>query len=171
MKIKFYYRMKKHETHLPTKQITSKENHWIPRSHENRRRPQGHQPQTPSRSQKTGCLDFPSENRQLGFPKENRLRSRRDFLRVGKGKKRLVGRFFCLDYRVAARARVGISVAGRYGSAPERNRFKRLIREAFRIYYGMLPPVEFNVIPRQDAKGAALKDVSGELIRLLHEAK
>ena len=154
--------MKNHETHLPTQQTPSQENNWIPRSHGDCGRPQSDQPTPQSGSQKT-C--------RLTFPKTIRLRSRWDFQRVNKVKKRLVGRFFCVDYRLASKLRLGLSVSGRYGSAPERNRFKRLVREAFRTNYTSLPPLELNIIPRQCAKGASCEDVTVELIRLLHEAK
>ncbi len=96
-----------------------------------------------------------------------RLRSRRDFQRVAKEGKRLVGRYLCIDYRPAKLLKLGISASTRYGSAPERNRFKRLIREAFRLTYAALPSYELNVIPRQCAKEAKCGEIMAELSRLL----
>lgn len=84
------------------------------------------------------------------------------------GSRRVVGKHLCFDLRPAAKgqSRLGITASGRFGSSCERNRFKRLVREAFRLH----PPVSFDihVIPRQLAKGARLSDIASEFERLLH---
>ncbi|HSX25644.1 MAG TPA: ribonuclease P protein component [Chlamydiales bacterium] len=103
----------------------------------------------------------------MKFPKRSRLLARRDFQRVAKAGDRRVGKLFCIDCRPAEKARLGISASGKYGSSPERNRFKRLIREAFRLSQNVLPKLELNVIPRQYAKKASCSDVMDELLRLL----
>lgn len=147
-----------HETHIPTQQTSPQENPRIPRSYEDSRRPKGDQPPPPPRPQKTS---------RLIFSKEVRLRTRSEFQKVAKEGKRLVGRYLCVDYRPAKTARLGISASGRYGSSPERNRFKRLVREAFRQSYAKLPSLDLNVIPRQCAKQASCSNIADELIRLL----
>lgn len=96
-----------------------------------------------------------------------RLRSRGEFQRVVREGKRLVGKFLCVDYRPAKKLKLGISASSRYGSSPERNRFKRLVREAFRLNYASLPSFELNVIPRQCAKNAKVCEIREELTRLL----
>ncbi|HSX10197.1 MAG TPA: ribonuclease P protein component [Chlamydiales bacterium] len=103
----------------------------------------------------------------MKFSKSVRLRSRGEFQRVVRDGKRQVGRFLCVDCRPAGKSKLGISASSRYGSAPERNRFKRLVREAFRKNYGSLPPFELNVVPRQCAKKAKCSEITDELIRLL----
>lgn len=77
--------------------------------------------------------------------------------------KRIVGKMLCIDYRQSNQARLGITASGRYGSSCERNRFKRLIREAFRLARPKLPPIDLHVIPRQHAKRAKLCDIAAEL--------
>lgn len=150
--------MKTHETHLPTQQTPPQKDHRVPRPHENRRWPQGHQSPPQSRSQKAG---------RLIFSKAMRLRLRGEFQRVVREGNRQVGRFLCIDCRPAGRPRLGISASSRYGSAPERNRFKRMVREAFRKSYASLPPFELNVVPRQCAKKAKGSEIAEELIRLI----
>lgn len=147
-----------HETHIPTQQTPTQEDNRLSSPHENRRRPKSDQPQTQSRPQKTG---------RLTYSKAMRLRSRGEFQRVVKAGKRLVGRYICIDCRRAESPRLGISASARFGSSPERSRFKRLVREAFRHNYASLPPFDLNIIPRQCVKTACCKDVSDELARLL----
>jgi len=158
--------MKTHETHLPTKQTPPQEDNRLSRPHENCRGPQGDQPPPPPRSQKALCLSKGSMTTG-SFPKGKRLRSRREFQRVTKQGKRLVGRFLCLDCLPSGQPRLGISASSRYGSAPERNRFKRLVREAFRTSYASLPSIDLHIVPRQDAKKATLADISDDISRLL----
>jgi ribonuclease P protein component len=150
--------MSTYETDIPTQQTTPQKNYRLSSPHENPRRPQGYQSTPQSR---------PEETSRLIFSKEMRLRSRREFQRMTREGKRLVGRFLCIDCRPAAGAKLGISASARYGSSPERNRFKRLIREAFRQSYASLPPFELHVIPRQCAKKARCSDIADELARLL----
>lgn len=148
--------MSTHETDLPTQQTPPKKNDRLPRPNENPGRTQNHQPPAKGGAQNTGRLT-----------KAMRLRSRPEFRRVVREGYRLVGRLLCIDCRPAVTPRLGISASGRFGSAVERNRFKRLVREAFRVSYRSLPAVELNVIPRQGAKRALCPEVLAELTRLL----
>lgn len=103
----------------------------------------------------------------MKFPKEARLLTRRQFQRVSKEGSRKVGSYLCVDCRPAKQAKLGISASAKYGSSPERNRFKRLIREAFRTSQDILPTFELHVIPRQRAKHASCSQVKDELVRLI----
>jgi len=80
--------------------------------------------------------------------------------------KRMVGKVLCIDYRKSSFARLGISASSHYGSSCERNRFKRLVREAFRLTRGELPPMDLHVVPRQYAKRAKLADITVEFKKL-----
>lgn len=104
----------------------------------------------------------------FNFSKEHRLLKRRDFKRVSREGKRLIGRYLCIDCRPAPLSRLGISASTHYGSSPERNRFKRLVREAFRLNKAAFSQkLELNVIPRKFAKQAMLADIQNELLKLL----
>ncbi len=153
----------KHETHLSAKQTPPQKNDRVPRPDENGRRPESDQSPTPRRTQDSLGL------KHSPFPKELRLRTRREFQRVSKEGSRRVGRYLCVDVRPGEKLRLGITASGRYGASHERNRFKRLVREAFRKNYASLPPrLELNIIPRQIAKNACVRDIAAELIRLLN---
>ena len=155
--------MKSHETHIPTQQNETKKIFRIPRADENPRGPQSDQPPPPSRPQKAS---------RLKFPKTSRLTTRREFVHLQRGGKRLVGKLICIDYRWASSGgpRLGITASTRYGDSHERNRFKRLVREAFRTSLPSLPPhIEVNVVPRQRAKGATSQLVQEELLSLIQQ--
>ncbi len=67
-------------------------------------------------------------------------------------------------------ARLGLSVSRKVGGAVVRNRWKRIIREAFRHSRELLPDdVDLVVIPRPDAE-ARLEAVTDSLVRLAKRA-
>ncbi len=145
-----------HETHLSTKQIEAQAQIRIPSPNENSRRPESHSTTTQSRT-KGSCRLRPSD----------RLKKRHEFQALKQGH-RLVGKFICIDQKQAKALRFGITASNRYGNAPERNRFKRLVREAFRTSRHLLPPhLEIHILPRQKAKEAKMIDIQGEILRLL----
>lgn len=118
---------------------------WISQENENCPRTENHQSQTQSRPQKTQRL------KNFKFPKSARILSKRHFNAVFKAGRKLICDQIVIDYRLgkAACPKLGITVSRRYGKAHSRNRFKRLVREAFREYSNSLPvDIEINVIPR-----------------------
>ncbi len=90
---------------------------------------------------------------KLQFPKSRRLRSRDEFRRIKKYGKRITGRvviFDVLSEKFSYRC-LGLTVSKRFGNAHLRNRFKRLIREAFRLQQYLLPPgLTINASPRNN---------------------
>ena len=68
-----------------------------------------------------------------GFPKTARIRSRKEFLSLGRsGEKRRMESFVLLSRPCATVPRLGITVSRKVGGAVTRNRLKRRIREIFR---------------------------------------
>ncbi|HEX2579363.1 MAG TPA: ribonuclease P protein component [Rhabdochlamydiaceae bacterium] len=98
----------------------------------------------------------------MQFPKSRRLRSRDEFRRIKKYGKKMTGHVLIFDvliekfpYRL-----LGISVSKRFGNAIRRNRFKRLIREAFRLQQYRLPlGLVIHVSPRPNAAMPTFQEV------------
>lgn len=66
-------------------------------------------------------------------------------------------------------ARLGLTVARRFGGAVVRNRWKRRVREAFRQRRHEMPAgYDFVVVPRDIA--ATLAEIAGSLVRLAAQA-
>lgn len=88
------------------------------------------------------------------FPRAMRLRHQADFDRVHRGNAYaadgiLVVRASCNDMTVS---RLGVSLSRKAGNAVVRNRWKRLIREAFRLQQPALPTgLDLVVRPRRGA--------------------
>lgn len=81
----------------------------------------------------------------LGFPKEARLAKRAEFLRVYEQGRRIEGRFMTVFILPNERGiqRVGITATKKaIGKAHDRNRAKRLLREAFRLSKAELSGIE-----------------------------
>ncbi|MEM9104154.1 MAG: ribonuclease P protein component [Pseudomonadota bacterium] len=101
-------------------------------------------------------------------PELGRLRKRSDFLAVRKGERRK-GPYFLLevlDRGVRCEApRVGYTVTKRQGNAVERNRIRRRLREAVRLYAGfdMKAGHDYVVIGRRDALRAPFADLAQSL--------
>ena len=108
-----------------------------------------------------------------------RLLSRSDFRRVYEHRNsvayssvRIVGRLNGKEF-----SRMGLSVSRDCGNAVVRNRWKRLLREAFRLSQASLPAgIDFVVIPRPDAEPElgplekSLVNLSWRLAKRLKEA-
>ena len=112
----------------------------------------------------------------FSFPKKLRLRERRDFTRAAQKGIKLAGKYIYIDYIQTnlPLIRLGITATKKFGCAPERNRFKRLVREAFRTAKHRLPTgIDIVVKPRPYAKDAAMQTLQNEIEGLLinHAAK
>ena len=101
-----------------------------------------------------------------------RLLKRHQFKRMMHHCSHLTGQWIVIDTRSnrVSHTRLWITVTRRYGDAHERNRFKRITREAFRLCYPKIRVgFDLNVKPRSSAKTAKTSDIINDLLRLLNK--
>lgn len=177
-----------HETHIQPKQTKKSSQVRISRSHENCRRPQGHPSPSQSGQTSISCISqnisletsTPKEhknsfgldsNKKYTLPPRLKIKKSFEFKAILREKNRLVGKYLCVDIRKAKALRFGISASKKFGISPERNRFKRCVREAFRLSKDLLPQnIEINISPRILAKKAKMQDIRNDLVGLLCKA-
>lgn|ERR1700733_181690 len=104
------------------------------------------------------------------FPKSARLRNRCEFLKLSSNSQRYIGQLIVIDLGLNdnRRSRLGITVTKKYGNSCKRNRFKRIVREAFRLYKFHLPQGrDVHVRPRKTVYQATSTDIGEEMKTLL----
>jgi ribonuclease P protein component len=104
------------------------------------------------------------------FPKSARLLSRAHYKYLHKNSIRLFGEQVFVDIcqGKAFSARLGITVSRKFGKAHLRNRFKRVVREAFREIYLSLPQdLEVNISPRKNGIYFSRQEILTDLQTLL----
>lgn len=110
------------------------------------------------------------------FPRQRRLKSSGDFARVRQRKAYASDEVLVINAARSSRGatRLGLAVSRAVGNAVVRNRWKRLIREAFRRIYDQLPAgldlvvrPRHGAVPEQAAISGSLKRLSSQLARRL----
>ena len=108
------------------------------------------------------------------FPKKKRLLQSRQFRRVNKYGRSFSGKLLAINICESKRSslKMGLTVPKKFGNAVQRNRFKRLVREAFRLSQHQLPDqLHLNIRPLQEqerffSEKPTLEIVQEELARL-----
>ncbi|MGA7578636.1 MAG: ribonuclease P protein component [Desulfobaccales bacterium] len=105
----------------------------------------------------------------VSFTKADRLRRRRDYLRVQAQGRRLYSRHFGVTLAPPETPvpRLGLVVTRRFGKAARRNRMKRLLREFFRRHKALLPPQDLVIMAKPGAATLNYWRVAEELGGLL----
>jgi ribonuclease P protein component len=148
---------------------------WIPQENEDKRRQESHQPPTSCWTQEACRVVELESNDQAAhrkLPKSARVLNRSHFKNILKSGNRLIGNWISLDFRLGRsnRPRLGITVSRRYGKAHDRNRFKRVVREAFRELYPNLPiSLEANISPRRASPELCKAIILNELLQLIRK--
>jgi len=106
------------------------------------------------------------------FRKEERIRRRADFQRISREGVKYQSRHFRVSVcaNILPHQRLGITIGKKIGSAVQRNRLKRLIREFFRLNKAALPRSSDLVITaKEGAASLNFWQVLEELKGLLRE--
>lgn len=114
----------------------------ISQENENSQGTTSHQPQKTCR---------PQAPQRLKFSKKSRLLTRHNYQKIYRQGKRYSGKWITVQF-VSGQARsprLGITVSKKYGKSHDRARFKRIVREAFRLSIPFFPPsLEMNISPK-----------------------
>jgi len=101
------------------------------------------------------------------FPKSSRLLKGSQFQEVSRKGKEYVGEFLRIRILPSRKAKLGLIVSRRFAHSVERNRFKRLVREAYRLSVATWPPCYLVVLPRSAALEANFAAIRNEIHRLI----
>ena len=116
----------------------------------------------------------PRPTASRGRPKRGRLSRSADFERVYRQGRSVANRWLVLyafpNADAAAGPRLGLSVSRKVGGAVDRNRVKRLLREAFRAEAGRVPADrDIVVVARPEARELAEREGLAGVRRALDE--
>jgi ribonuclease P protein component len=107
------------------------------------------------------------------FPKSDRILKRDEFRRVYEQGRKLHARYFTAFVlpSLTERPRIGITTTRKIGNAVERNRARRLLREAFRKNKWLVPVgVDIVINVKRPLVEAAYGDLEGDFIAFLERA-
>ncbi|MBO5045368.1 MAG: ribonuclease P protein component [Clostridia bacterium] len=77
-----------------------------------------------------------------------RIKKRKDFTKILQGGKRVYCGTLTVVYFPSDRIKMAVCVGKRYGKSVERNKIKRLLREAFRSFCPNIIPHSFLLMPK-----------------------
>ena len=108
------------------------------------------------------------------FPKSDRILKRDDFRRVYDQGRKLQARYFTafiVASKEGERPRIGLTATRKIGNSVERNRARRLLREAFRKNKWLVPPgLDIVINVKRPLVEAAYRDLEGDFIAFLERA-
>jgi ribonuclease P protein component len=108
--------------------------------------------------------------RSFSYPKKARLLQRREFMTLSQRGETFYGKHVVIQWKKTAlgRPRLGIIITKKFGKAHLRNRFKRLVREAFRLFHPKPSlGIDFTVRPRKNFELLTLTALCSDLTKFL----
>jgi len=108
-----------------------------------------------------------------GFPKDERIRKKRDFEKVFSYGRRIRDKYFLIICHKSGlgKQRVAIVVGKRYGNAYLRNKIKRKMREIYRMNKEKFPlSTDCIIIPHKSVLSLSFQEIKEDLLHLLKKA-
>ncbi|MBQ7590835.1 MAG: ribonuclease P protein component [Verrucomicrobia bacterium] len=127
------------------------------------------------------ALSYPPPSHRFELPRERVLKVQADFADIKQNGKRFVGRHFIANWRMEPQetegdpsggcSRFAVVAGKKVGGAVERNRYKRLLRESFRLnQHHFSNTISLVLIARKAMQGKAFEDVNKEFRFFLKKA-
>jgi len=102
--------------------------------------------------------------------KKQKILKSSDFHKVYRSERKLTGSFLVLyiSPNRTQTTRMGLSVNRKFGDSVKRNRFKRSVREAFRLHLSELAKgYDIVIRPRHEAVRATMREIEADFCRLV----
>jgi ribonuclease P protein component len=110
----------------------------------------------------------------FGLTPSLRIRKREDFAHLRKNAQKWVARHWILysTTNELGHPRIAFSISTKFGNSVTRNRYRRWVREAFRLHQAQLPARDFHFIARQKPaklqKKQYIEELHEDFQKLLH---
>lgn len=152
----------------------SSKSYRLPQENENTWREKGAEPQKKRGALPPCRIAGMAIEKEFSFPASARLKDKKAFITLNRFGTKRAGNYLILHLlRQESGSNsvcLGITVSKRFGKAIRRNRFKRIVRENFRLIRSELPcGLQINVSPRSAAQRATFLEIQKELQQLLDE--
>lgn len=152
-----------YEKNLPAQQNHAKKNVRFPKKNVDRRRTQSDPTKTTSRTLSSQRVIFP-------FPKSSRLLKSSQYQQLKHNSRCFIGTSLMIHFQLSSspHRKLGITVTKKFGPAVCRNRFKRQIRETFRLHCLQLPSgIQMNVLPKKGVSTFSCAQMRADLLELV----
>ena len=107
----------------------------------------------------------------FSFPKNLKVRKSFEYRRFAISRKRLKGLYISIDYRfndTLSRPRLGLTTPAKIGPAHLRVKFKRILREVFRLNrHNFMSNLEINVSAKSLSKDLKYKDIEKDFLEII----